>query len=79
MNNEALVDDLNRPHAAYIKKGDKVIVFSFVSEEIWTEPLSDFSMRKNRKDLKAVLVSSLMKKVMDRHKQLLEAVSIKED
>ena len=78
MNNETLVDDLNNPHAAYVKKGDKVIVFSFASEEIWTEPLSDFSMRKNRKDLKVVLVSSLMKKVMDRHKQLLAAISIEE-
>jgi hypothetical protein len=78
MNNETLVDDLNHPHAAYIKKGDKVIVFSFVSEEIWTEPLSDFSMRKNKKDLKVVLVSSLMKKVTDRHKQLMEAISIAE-
>jgi hypothetical protein len=79
MIDQILVDDLNYPKVAYIKKGEKVIIFSFSSEEIWTESLSDFSMRKNKKDLKEVRVASLQHKVLNRHKEVLLALSVEED
>lgn len=76
MIDQILVDDLNYPTSVYIKKGQKIIVFSFKVDQIWSETPDIFSLRKNKKELKEVLVSSLRRKVLERHKALMEALSI---